>query len=94
VGLSVVAGTPAVVFAAAVLLGGIFMGITALGLMEARRLSPAAQRQAPVLITASFGLGQMIDPCSRGFLGEATGNFETAFFAAAALVLAAALVWR
>jgi len=45
VALSVVAGTPAAVLAAAVLLGGTFTGITALGLMEARRLSPGAARR-------------------------------------------------
>jgi len=46
-------------------------------------------------MTASFGVGQMIGPMVAGFLGEATGNFETASFtAAAALILAAMLVWR
>ncbi len=95
VALSVLAATPAAVLAAAVLLGGTFMGITALGLTEARRLSPGAQRQILALMTASFGVGQMIGPLAAGFLGEATGSFETASFAAAAaLLVAAVLVWR
>ena len=95
VALSVVASTPAAVLAAAVLLGGTFMGITALGLMEARKLSPGAERQTVAVMTASFGVGQVIGPSVAGLLGEATGNFETASFtAAAALLVSAALVWR
>lgn len=95
VALSVLATTPAAVLAAAVLLGGTFMGITALGLTEARRLSPGAERQTLAVMTASFGVGQMIGPSVAGFLGEATGSFETASFAAAAaLFIAAMLVWR
>lgn len=95
VALSVVAGTSATVITAAVLLGGTFMGITALGLTEARRLSPGAQRQTLAVITACFGVGQMIGPLVAGVLGEATGSFATASFAAAAaLVVAAVLVWR
>jgi predicted MFS family arabinose efflux permease len=93
VALSVVAETPAAVIAAAVFLGGTFMGITALGLMEARRLSPGAERQSLAVMTASFGLGQMVGPLLAGVLRQATGSFEiVSIFAAAALFLAAALV--
>jgi len=93
--LSVVAETPATVIVAAVLLGGTFMGITALGLMEARKLSPGAQQQVLALMTASFGVGQVVGPLVAGHLGEATGNFQIASFAAAAaLVVAAVLVRR
>jgi len=95
VALSVVAQSPAAVVAAAVCLGGTFMGITALGLMEARKLSPGTERQSLAVMTASFGLGQMVGPMLAGLLRQATGSFEIASFsAAAALLLAAALVRR
>lgn len=95
VALSVVAETPAAVIAAAVFLGGTFMGITALGLMEARKLSPGTERQSLAVMTASFGLGQMVGPVFAGVLRHATGSFEIASFAAAAaLILAAFLVRR
>lgn len=95
VALSVVAQSPAAVVAAAVFLGGTFMGITALGLMEARKLSPGTERQSLAVMTASFGLGQMVGPMLAGLLRQATGSFEIASFsAAAALLLAAALVRR
>ena len=81
------------------LLGGTFMGITALGLMEARRLaSPggaATIRRILAVLTASFGLGQVIGPWLAGQLHLMTGSFQVASLAAAgALIVAALLVVR
>jgi len=79
----------------AALLGGTFMGITALGLTRARSLSPAQASRLLALMTASFGLGQMIGPFVAGALREVTGNYAAAsLIAAAALVVASALVFR
>ncbi|WP_208994918.1 YbfB/YjiJ family MFS transporter [Roseibium hamelinense] len=79
----------------AALLGGTFMGITALGLTQARSLSPAHASRLLALMTASFGLGQMIGPFVAGTLREATGSYAAAsLIAAAALVVASALVFR
>ena len=95
VALSVIADTPAMVIVAAVLLGGTFMGITAMGLIEARKLSPNAARQSLAIMTASFGLGQMISPWLAGLLRQGTGSYEiVSFVAAGALVVAAGLVRR
>ncbi|MEP4770972.1 MAG: YbfB/YjiJ family MFS transporter [Roseibium sp.] len=85
--------------AGAALLGGTFMGITALGLMEARRLAspagPAAIRKMLAILTASFGLGQVAGPWIAGQLHAMTGSFQTASLAAAgALVVSALLVVR
>lgn len=97
VALSVLgSGAGAVLFAAA-LLGGTIMGITALGLVYARVLSSGDPRRSIALMTAAFGLGQMIGPSFAGFaygLGESF--LLPSLVAAGALILAAALTmdWR
>ena len=76
----------------AVLLGGTFMGLTALGLMSARALAGDRPQQVIGLMTASFGAGQMIGPSVAGFLAESTGSLRLpSRLAAAALVLGAGL---
>lgn len=79
---------------AAVLLGGTFMGITSLGLIEARRLSGADPRKVLGAMTVCFGVGQVAGPSLAGVLAQATGSFLLpSLAAAAALVGAALLVW-
>ncbi len=92
---SVLWTAPAGAILAAVLLGGTFVGITVLGLVGARRLAPGAASRIIGLMTASFGLGQIIGPIFAGWVHDLTGTFLLpSVAAAAALVLAAALVWR
>ena len=93
VGLSVLTTGATALTLAAVLLGGTFMAITALGLVEARRLSPQAPRRAIGLMTAAFGFGQMVGPIIAGYGRDWTGSFAgPSFLAVLALVIAAALV--
>jgi predicted MFS family arabinose efflux permease len=66
VALSVLTTNAAVVLLGAALLGGTFMGITALGFIYARDLTPGDPRRSLALMTASFGLGQMIGPTFAG----------------------------
>jgi predicted MFS family arabinose efflux permease len=99
VALTVISEDPGLFLFGAALLGITFMGITALGLMEARRQAsvggPAAIRQMLAILTASFGLGQVIGPWFAGRLHAVTGSFEApSLAAAAALLVAAALVVR
>lgn len=99
VALTAVTLQPVLFLLGAGLLGGTFMGITALGLMEARREASdggaAAIRRMLAVLTASFGLGQMAGPWFAGQLHHATGSFSAASLAAAAsLMVAAALVAR
>jgi predicted MFS family arabinose efflux permease len=94
VALSVLDQSLAGLVLAALLLGGTIMGITALGLIEVRQLAKRDPRRALALMTAAFGLGQVIGPSFAGYAYELTGSFRTPSLAAAAsLVIAAALVW-
>lgn len=78
-----------------VLLGGTFVAATAYGLQAARALAPASPRRAFALMTASFGAGQILGPVVAGVLAERMGDYVlSSMLAAAALVFAAALVWR
>jgi hypothetical protein len=79
----------------ALLLGGTFMGLTALGFSAARVLSAGNPHQAFGRMTASFGIGQMVGPTLAGFLSEQFGGFRVAsLIAAGALMAAAALsIW-
>jgi predicted MFS family arabinose efflux permease len=79
----------------ALLLGGTFMGLTALGFIAARTLSAGNPHRAFGRMTASFGIGQMIGPTLAGFLSERLGDFRVAsLIAAGALIAAAALAIR
>jgi predicted MFS family arabinose efflux permease len=81
------------VLLAAALLGGTFMGLTALGLIGARRLARGDPRRTLAVITASFGLGQIVGPTFAGVVHDATGSFVgPSLTAVAALVVAAVLV--
>ena len=78
----------------ALLLGGTFMGITALGLIAARQLAGSRPQRAIGLTTAIFGLGQMLGPTAAGILSEQTGSLRAAsLLAAAALVIGAVLTF-
>ena len=79
----------------ALLLGGTFMGITALGFMAARALSAENTQRAFGRMTTSFSIGQLIGPTLAGFLSERSGSFRAAsLIAAIALIAAAALAIR
>lgn len=92
---SVLWQTAAGMFAAAVLVGGTFMGLTALGLVQARTLARGDPRRALALMTVAFGIGQIIGPYYAGAAAERLGSFTVpSITAVAALLLAAALVRR
>ncbi len=77
---------------AAVCLGGTIMAITALGFMGARTLSSSDPRRIFALMTAAFGLGQIVGPTIAGWLFDRTGSFLLpSMMAVGALVIAAML---
>ena len=84
--------TPSGLLLAAVLLGGTFMGLTALGLIAARGLAPADPRRGLAIVTAGFGLGQIVGPVVAGYGFDLTGSFFLpSMVAVAALVVSAGL---
>lgn len=87
--------TPAGIVLAALLLGSTTIGITVMGLVGARRLAAGAASRIIGLMTASFGLGQIIGPIFAGWLHDLTGTFLLPSVAAAVLLaVSAMLVWR
>jgi predicted MFS family arabinose efflux permease len=83
---------PAGILLAAALLGGTFMGITALGLVGARRLSRGDPRRTLAVMTAAFGLGQIVGPTFAGAVYDATGTFLVPSLTAVSALLVGALL--
>ena len=84
--------SPVGALSAAALLGGTFMGITALGFAAARAMAPHQQRRSFAMITAAFGLGQIAGPTVAGVMLDRTQSFAGASILAATAVLAAAAI--
>jgi predicted MFS family arabinose efflux permease len=80
------------VFLAAILVGGTFMGLTALGLMEARARTSGDARRALALMTGAFGLGQIVGPLFAGIASDRLGSFTAPSIVAALGLLIAALL--
>ena len=95
VALSVLIVNQPAILLAAVLLGGTFVCITALGLVKARELSAGDPRRDLGFMTAAFALGQIIGPTFAGYAHRIDDSFLVpSLAAAAALVVAAFLVVR
>ena len=93
VAMSVLATSAVAVLASAALLGGTFVGLTALGLIHARSIARGDPRRAVALMTAAFGLGQLIGPAFAGVVYDMTGSLlAPSLTATAALLASAALV--
>lgn len=91
---SVVWPSAAGICAAAVLVGGTFMGLTAMGLMRARELAAGDPRRAMAAMTAAFGVGQIVGPVLAGVLADALGGFAVPSAAAVAALVGAAWLAR
>jgi hypothetical protein len=79
----------------AVCVGGSFMVITMVGMMEARRLSPARAPRLMAAMTAAFAAGQLLGPLvvvlAARVSNQATGLASA--LAAAALLFSSAALW-
>lgn len=74
------------------LLGVTFIVVTAYGLQLGRVLASESPRQVLALMTAAFGVGQIIGPLGAGFLAARTGNYVLPSLAAAGILLLAAAI--
>ena len=75
---------------AAALFGGTFVGITLLVVAYARKVAPTASSMAIGLMTAAFGLGQILGPLAAGFLAERSGSFHSSLTLSSMAVVAGA----
>ncbi|MCC7411494.1 MAG: YbfB/YjiJ family MFS transporter [Gammaproteobacteria bacterium] len=85
---------PVAVVAGGALLGGTFMGITALGLSTGRSWAGAQQDGVIGWMTASFGLGQFLGPAIAGRLAQLSEGFTVPSLLAAALLLVGCALLR
>ena len=79
-------------FLAAMLVGGTFMGLTALGLVRARTLATGDPRRVLAPMTGAFGLGQIIGPSFAGLVSDQLGSFTVPSVTAVVALLVAALL--
>jgi predicted MFS family arabinose efflux permease len=82
------------IFVSAVLVGGTFMGLTALGLMHARTLAAGDPRRVLAYMTGAFGTGQIIGPAFAGVLSDRLGSFTVPSIVAMIALIVAALLAR
>jgi predicted MFS family arabinose efflux permease len=87
--------SPVGICVAAVLVGGTFMGLTALGLMRGRELALSDDpRRVMAAMTTAFGVGQIVGPALAGVVSDVTGGFAVPSVAAAVALVAAAWLGR
>ena len=83
------------VFLAAILVGGTFVSLMALGMERARGLAAGDSRRVLAWMTSAFGLGQIVGPAFAGIVADRLGAFTVpSIVAAVALSLAAGLAIR
>lgn len=86
VALPALSSHPAAVLAGAVMYGGTFLGIVGMSLAFGRTLNPAGAAKVMGLLTAVFGIGQIIGPVLAAWLA-AQGGWSPALLMASAVVL-------
>lgn len=85
--VSAYAASVVAVLFAAVTFGGTFLGIVALTLAEGSRRLGEHGRRAAAMLTASFGIGQMLGPIAAGWLADLQAGFALPLLLAAACVV-------
>jgi len=75
-----------------ILLGGTFIALTTIGLVAGRSIAAKSPRRALAVMTAFFGVGQIVGPVVAGFLADRTGSFTAPSIGAAVALLVSALI--
>jgi hypothetical protein len=83
-------GTGIAGIASAMLFGGTFVGIVSLSFQLGRRLAAGASTKVVGLLTAVYGLGQILGPLAASQLAAASGHYDTGLAGAALAVLTGA----
>ena len=94
VAMSALSGSATAIVSSAALLGSTFMGLVAVGLVEARTRHRGDPRRILAVMTLAFGLGQMIGPSFAGFAYELSGSFRGPTLTAVAALIVAAVLAR
>ncbi|QGQ99129.1 YbfB/YjiJ family MFS transporter [Paenibacillus psychroresistens] len=92
IAIPVIVPSLASVYVGALLFGATFMGITTLSIAFVKHVDSKNSRKLVGLLTAFFGLGQIIGPLIAGFLISGAGNYNTALVGAALVVLLGAMI--
>jgi MFS family permease len=90
--LTGLAAHPLPALSAGLLLGGTFMGITALVLEQARAVAPRTPAAAAAFVTGTFGLGQVTGPLLSGALLDLAGPVTSLLAPASVAALGAAFL--
>lgn len=90
--LTVIIPTAVGVYLGSVLFGGTFMGITTLGTMLGRKLRPQNSNKAIGLMTAIYGIGQIVGAGGAGLLANHSGGFEIPTLVAGGVLLVGAVI--
>lgn len=90
--LAVVLPLPAAPLVGGLLLGATFMIITAYGLQIGRGLAPESPRKIMAVMTAVFGVGQIVGPIVAGWMAAGGGGFAAPTLVAATVLFACAVL--
>jgi len=92
--LSKMANGPVSILLSAAAFGGTFMGITALSMAEGAKRSSINPSRSAIILTAAFGLGQILGPICAGWLAKSGSGFGlTLQLAGVCVLVGAALTW-
>ncbi len=84
----------AIAIVSALLFGGTFMAIAALGLVSARKAAPASSHRVIAAMTAAFGLGQIIGPLGAAALARNPQGLNITLLGSALLLGVAMIILR
>ncbi|MCT8268193.1 YbfB/YjiJ family MFS transporter [Afifella sp. JA880] len=91
VGLPVI-HMPAASLASALLVGGTFMGTVTIAMPAARKIAAKARVNILAVMTASYGVGQIVGPLVTNALYRQSQSFDTSLLIASAALFIAALI--